>query len=608
MVGVPRTPSLAEWVERCVHPDDRGQVLARAKAYLKSGDEPLEVELRTRRRDGSTRWIVLRADVDRQRTDCRRLFGVALDVTEQHEAMAALKRAHERADLITRGVGIGTWEVDLDTGEATWDAQMFALRGLPPGARALSEAERLALVHPDDLPRVQGIYARADVAHLPTQVEFRVRWPDGSWHWLASRSVLMPAAEGRGARRIGINWDVSEVKTAEAALREKLIAQRESEAKSRFLARMSHELRTPLNAVLGFTQLMVHDAGRDGTAAQLGRLRHIEAAGRHLLSLINDVLDLSRVDSGELRLEPGAVVLERLVVETLPLVEQAARARDVTIELGALAARVHADATRLRQILVNLLSNAIKYNRAGGWVRVEAAVTGNEPLRRVRITVADCGRGLTAEQRRHLFEPFNRLGAEREGIEGTGIGLAIVKALVERMNGRIDVDSEPGVGSRFAVELPAAADDEPETVPAPLFEDTPTAATLTGVRRKRLLYIEDNPVNLMIVQELIARRPDLRLDSAADGEGGVRTAQAQHPDLILIDMQLPDFDGHEVLRRLRADPRTADIPCIALSANAMPQDIERALAAGFADYWTKPLDFRAFMKSLDLLFGPTTPD
>ncbi|WP_119292117.1 PAS domain-containing protein [Azohydromonas sediminis] len=608
MVGEPRPPSLAEWVGRCVHPDDREQVLARAKAYLKAGDEPLEVELRTLRRDGSTRWIVLRADVDRQRTDCRRLFGVALDVTEQHEAMQALRRANQRAELITRGVGIGTWEVDLDTGEATWDAQMFALRGLPPGARALGEAERLALVHPDDLPRVQGLYARADVAQLPTQVEFRVRWPDGSWHWLASRSVLVPAAEGRGARRIGINWDVTEVKTAEAALREKLIAQRESEAKSRFLARMSHELRTPLNAVLGFTQLLIHDAGRGDVASQLGRLRHIESAGRHLLSLINDVLDLSRVDSGELRLEPGAVVLERLVVETLPLVEQAARARDVKIELGALAARVHADATRLRQILVNLLSNAIKYNRTGGWVRVEAAVTGDVSRRRVRITVADSGRGLTAAQRRHLFEPFNRLGAEREGIEGTGIGLAIVKALVERMDGRIDVASEPGVGSRFEVELPAATADEPETVPVPLFDDTPTTTALAGARRKRLLYIEDNPVNLMIVQELIARRPDLRLDSAADGEGGVRAAQVQHPDLILIDMQLPDFDGHEVLRRLRADPRTADIPCIALSANAMPQDIERALAAGFADYWTKPLDFRAFMKSLDLLFGPATPD
>ncbi len=603
-VGSARPPSLAEWLSNCVHPDDREHLRSLAVAYLKAGDHPLEAELRALRRDGGTRWIVLRADVDRQRTDRRRLFGVALDVTEQHEAMQALRRAHERAELITRGVGIGTWEVDLDSGRTTWDAQMFALRGLPPRDTPPAAGERMALVHPDDRGRLRRQFGRADAARASTQAEFRVRWPDGSWRWLASRSALLPAGHGSAARRIGIEWDVTDVKAAEAALRDKLIAQRASEAKSRFLARMSHELRTPLNAVLGFAQLLLDDERASDPARLRNRLLHIRAAGRHLLSLINDVLDLSSIDSGEMRLELGGVWLDRLVHDTLPLVEATARDRGVRLDCGRLDLRVRADATRLRQVLVNLLSNAVKYNRDGGWVRVEAQPRDADGARRVAIVVSDSGRGLDAAQLRQLFEPFNRLGTEREGIEGTGIGLAIVKALVERMGGRVAVSSRPAEGSRFEVELDAAGDDEPDTAPAPLPDETPSRP---GALRHagRLLYIEDNPVNLMIVAELLARRRDLTLATARDGASGVRTAQAQQPDLVLVDMQLPDFDGLEVLRRLRADERTAAIPCIAVSANAMPDDIDAALAAGFADYWTKPLDFRAFMRAIEAMFGPS---
>jgi PAS domain S-box-containing protein len=603
MVGESRPPSLVEWVERCVHPDDRAAVFARAKAYLKGGDEPLEVELRTLRRDGSVRWIVLRADVDRQRLDCRRLFGVAIDVTEQHEAMEALRQANERAELITRGVGIGTWEQLVGTEEATWDAQMFLLRGLEPGTVALDDAQRMALVHPDDVERMRGLYRRPDVQGRPTQVEFRVRLPDGSWRWLASRSIEIAARDGRPARRIGINWDIGDTKVAEEALRDKLVAQQASEAKSRFLARMSHELRTPLNAVLGFTQLLLDEPGDADPVSRQRRLLHVQTAGRHLLSLINDVLDLSSVDSGEMRFTLGAVPLDRLVADTLPLVEGIARQQGVVLDADLPPLRAHADATRLRQVLVNLLSNAIKYNRGGGVVRVRAHASGAGEGRRVRLAVTDTGRGMTPAQRRHVFEPFNRLGVEREGIEGTGIGLAIVKALVERMGGRVALASRAGIGTAFVVDLPAAGHEVPETAPAPLLDDTSIARDAPFVRRD-LLYIEDNPVNAMIVGELVGRRGDLHLRVAPDGLSGVRAAHEQRPDLILLDMQLPDVDGHEVLRRLRADPATAAIPCIALSANAMPDDIEHALAAGFADYWTKPLDFRAFMRSLDALFGP----
>jgi CheY-like chemotaxis protein len=254
-----------------------------------------------------------------------------------------------------------------------------------------------------------------------------------------------------------------------------------------------------------------------------------------------------------------------------------------------------------------LLSNAAKYNRPGGQVQVHAHADTVDGQRQVLIEVADTGLGMAPQQLAHLFEPFNRLGAERDGVEGTGIGLAIVKALVERMGGRVSVSSQPGEGSVFQVWLADGTDTPlPAATPSPSSRpvDLPTGPATSAAPRGTLLYIEDNPVNALIIAELIGRRSDLQLHLAADGEGGVQEALAVKPDLILLDMQLPDIDGHEVLRRLRAHPPTAHIPVIALSANAMPEDIERALQAGMSDYWTKPLDFRAFMASIEGLFGP----
>jgi hypothetical protein len=265
--------------------------------------------------------------------------------------------------------------------------------------------------------------------------------------------------------------------------------------------------------------------------------------------------------------------------------------------------RVRGDPIRLRQVLLNLMGNAIKYNRPNGWVRVSAQrQPGGE---RVRICVADSGRGMDESQLRHLYEPFNRLGAERSNVQGSGIGLAIVKALVDRMHGTLAVSSRPGVGSEFTLELPQAADDEPAdgTQPMPLAEVVADVADARSEPRHRLLYIEDNPVNALIIRELVGRRGDLAVHVAPDGTSGVAQARELQPGLVLLDMQLPDIDGLEVLAQLRADPATRAIPVIALSANAMPDDIDRALAAGCSGYWTKPLDFRAFMAGLETLFG-----
>lgn len=243
---------------------------------------------------------------------------------------------------------------------------------------------------------------------------------------------------------------------------------------------------------------------------------------------------------------------------------------------------MRADATRLKQVLVNLLTNAIKYNRPGGSVHLDVAPDAGQVL----IRVSDDGIGMTSEQQVEAFEPFNRAGAERDGVEGTGIGLTIVKALVEGMGGRIAVRSTPGIGSVFEVRLDAAAESGPLALPA-----------------RRLLYIEDNAVNVMIVSELVRRRPGIEFASAPDGASGVARAAQTLPGLVLVDMQLPDFDGLEVLARLRANPQTAGLRVVALSANAIPADIQRALQAGFDDYWTKPLDFKVFNAALDRVFG-----
>jgi len=333
----------------------------------------------------------------------------------------------------------------------------------------------------------------------------------------------------------------------------------------------------------------------------------VQASGEHLLALIDDVLELSSLESGELPLSLQPVALAPLAQTTLPLVELLAQAHGVTLQLGALNGWALADPVRLRQVLLNLVSNAIKYNHRGGRVTVDTELQDGWLLLRVQ----DTGRGLSEDQLSHLFEPFNRLGADHEGIAGTGIGLAIVQASVRHMGGTVVVTSRPGAGSCFELSLQQAQAPlplQPASVsadsPRPQLSQLSQLAQLPKLPNgNRLLYIEDNEVNLMIVSELMRQRADLQFLSAVDGASGVAVARAEQPVLILLDMQLPDMDGHEVLRRLRADPATAAIRCIALSANAMPEDIGHALANGFDGYWTKPLDLQAFLQSIDALFG-----
>jgi PAS domain S-box-containing protein len=586
-------PTLKEWRERFVHRDDLERVRGEFRLWL-SGQAPnVKSELRVVRADGQVRHLMthslLQAAGDRPV-----LFGIVIDVTERRLADQALRRADERAALAARGAGIGTWEIDRRTGVIHWDAQMWQLRGLSPRPTPPSTAEMLEWVYPGDREAMREQMARASEADEIVEYQFRLHRPDGGVRWLASRSATVRDAQGLAERRIGVNWDVTDSRQAEAERRDREAAEQANRAKSRFLARMSHELRTPLNAVLGFTQLL---RAREADATARDWLGHVESAGQHLLSLINDVLDLASLDTGDLRVDLSAVDLGRLIAETLPLLEPLREAQGITIDVELPPMRVWSDPVRLRQILLNLLSNALKYNRPDGRVTVEARVDGSHAV----LSVADTGRGMSDAQLRDLFQPFNRLGIEREGIDGTGIGLTIVKALAARLGGTIQVSSQIDVGTRFDVHLPLT---EAGTASSPAGEAPGgTLPTPQLTPQRGLLYIEDNQVNALIVQELLQRRPDIRLLHAVDARSGISLARDARPDLVLLDMHLPDDDGVAVLTALRADPKTAGIPVIMLSASLQADDQQRARGAGAIDFWTKPIDAAAFHRAIDTLFG-----
>ena len=383
-----------------------------------------------------------------------------------------------------------------------------------------------------------------------------------------------------------------ELKTAKSA------AEKANLAKSDFLSSMSHELRTPLNAILGFAQL-VETGTPPPTPTQKRSVDQIVQAGWYLLELINEILDLALIESGKLMLSEEPVDLSKVMLECQAMVEPQAQKRGVSVSFppSDIAFFVHVDRTRAKQVLINLLSNAIKYNRVSGKVLVTCAASADVPGR-LRIGVEDTGNGLSAEKIEQLFQPFNRLGQEANAEEGTGIGLVVCKRLVELMGGEIGVESKPGAGSTFWIELNSAAAQN-----APAQEVKPTVTVdrqMTGIGQLyTLLYVEDNLANLMLVEEIIARRPDIRLLSARDGMQGIELARVELPDAILMDINLPGISGIDALKALAKDPTTAHIPIVALSANAIPRDIELGLLAGFFRYLTKPIKVIEFMHTVD---------
>jgi len=420
----------------------------------------------------------------------------------------------------------------------------------------------------------------------PDQVE-RVRGPMEA----ASGHSLTAEVVSRGADEVlaGLLDRVERLRG-----REKSVERRANEAKTEFLSRMSHELRTPLNAILGFAQLLeLEEAPR--SADEDESVGQILKAGRHLLALINEVLDISRIEAGRLGLSPEAVALTEVVEEAVGLIRPLADQRGIVLDLSEMGEdpmHALADRQRLAQVLINLLSNAVKYDEPGGTVAVAVSGGGG----RVRVAVRDTGPGIAADDLDRLFVPFERLAAADTATEGTGLGLALSHRLVVAMGGRLEVESKRGRGSTFTVTLPAAA---PAPDPDPL---TPAPGLPVAERpgpARRVVYIEDNLSNRRLVERVLGRHGNVELLAAASGKEGHRLVRATLPDLVLLDLHLPDAGGEEVLAWLREDPATRPIPVVVVSADATPRHVERLRDAGAAAYLTKPIDVRLLLETLD---------
>lgn len=428
----------------------------------------------------------------------------------------------------------------------------------------------------------------------------RNRRKDGGFYWVETTIVPVVDGAGRFSRYISIRTDITHLREVqEQLILAKEMAERASQAKSEFLSRMSHELRTPLNAILGFSQLLQADPDEPLSLEQKDNVEQIMSAGWHLLELINEILDLSKIEAGKFRVNLEPVTLDYVLHNCRDLIAPLAEQRRVTVlEDISCCARtpVWADPIRIKQVMLNLLSNAIKYNREGGQVRITCEVSEAFVL----VSIRDQGCGLSEEQMAHLFEPFNRFDAEFSGQEGTGIGLVITLGLLNAMGGELRVASKEGEGSVFTAVLPRVAEGQNEEdglFPAgSAHEPQPMADEAMGFD---VLCIEDNPANAKVLSGLLARRPAVKLYTATAGADGIALARIVQPKIILLDIQMPDMDGYEVLRRLRALPETADSIVMALSANAMPEDIEKGLVAGFYRYITKPIKFDHFLAALD---------
>jgi len=401
----------------------------------------------------------------------------------------------------------------------------------------------------------------------------------------------------------GVVRDVTERKQLEHVLkRAKEDAERANRAKSEFLSRMSHELRTPLNAIFGFAQLLEMD---ELDVEQTESVEQILKAGRHLLSLVDEVLDIARIEAGRMSLSLEPIEVGAVVREAWELVKHRADQQSITLvedRASDCDVKVTADQQRLKQVVLNLLSNAVKYNEPQGTVTVRCS-RGMTGANRLRISVIDTGRGIPEEALGRLFQPFERLGAETSGIEGTGIGLAVSRGLVEAMEGEIGVDSTLGEGSTFWFELPLDPDQEISQAPvAEAVAEMVDAAT--AGRSSRILYIEDNPSNFKLVERVLTRRPNIELLTAMDGQQGLDMAREESPDLILLDLHLPDIHGSEVMRRIQDDPATGETPVVIISADVTSNQVQELLNSGAMAYLTKPLDVQEFLRVVDEVLEP----
>ena len=511
-----------------------------------------------------------------------RTAALQLEVREREQAEVALRESEQRFRNIFNNVPIGVVYTDLRGNVLHTNPHFCELTGYT--ADELLGMPSLDFTHPDDVLQDADLSRQLVTGEIPMyRRNKRYIARDGHTLWVQSTVSLLRDEQGQPRRIVGAVEDITEHLQLAEAQQARAAAEASNHAKSDFLSRMSHELRTPLNAMLGFAQLLELDKRHPLAEAQRPWVGQIQRAGWHLLEMINDVLDLSRIESGNVRLVIGPLELSTLMSGTLPLVEQEARKRGIRIshELAPDAVRVLGDATRVKQILTNLLTNAVKYNADQGRIHVATRLIGPE----VEISVADTGLGMTPAQMGELFQPFNRLGRERTSQEGTGIGLVISQRLAELMGGSLRARSVTGEGSVFILSLPTV--ENTDTVRSNLDNLVSGPAQY---QHRVVHYVEDNETNVEVMRGILAQRPQVLLDVSITGLDGLAAIRIRRPDVILLDMHLPDISGMELLRHLKADLATSTIPVVIVSADALASQIDEAMQAGALRYLTKPVN------------------
>ncbi|WP_317928948.1 PAS domain-containing protein [Halioxenophilus sp. WMMB6] len=519
--------------------------------------------------------------------------GTHQDITNLMLLEDRLRDMEQRFSFAVEGAGYGLWEFDVNNNRVRLSPTALSLLGYYgdfPESDDMPDTWR-ALIHPADYTQARKAifdfaHGRADHFHM----EVRLQHADGSYNWfLTQGSIIEYDQTGNASKLIGVNTNIDEIKQKEAELiRARNEAFQANQAKSEFLSNMSHELRTPLNAILGFGQLLELDDSLSNESKD--NLLEILKAGRHLLALINEVLDLAKVEAGrsDLALEP--VQVGPLITDICTLLRGVALTNSVELLVGELSDQpVKADPVKLKQVLINLINNAIKYNRKGGSVLVSTKQIGPS---RLRIDVEDTGYGISPEKLADIFEPFNRLEKDKADIEGTGIGLTLTKKFVHMMGGELGVSSKVGVGSRFWVEIETLEFDQ--YLPVLAHSDKSPGETLPTTIQKTVLYIDDNLANLQLVKSIFKSAENIRYLEAHGGPLGLRTAQANQVDLILVDLTMPELDGFQLLELFRADRKLQSVPIIAVTAAAMLNNITKIKAAGFDGYITKPFDIGHF--------------
>jgi PAS domain S-box-containing protein len=594
---------------KVIHPDDKTMVQEAIQSAIEH-EESYEIEHRVIWPDGSVHWLLELGSVYRDvEGNAEKMLGTVMNIHNRKVSELKLKHSQERLSIAIEGAGDGVWDWDLTTNVVHFSELYAKMLGYTVEEMSPELGTWIHSVHPEDWPRVQTTlqyYLENRLSRYET--EFRLRCKDGSWKWVLSRGkVVSFDAENNPIRMTGIQTDIDMRKRMESELiKAKLAAEAASIAKSEFLSSISHELRTPLNAVIGFSQVLEEDTSSPLTEDQRDSLKHISKGGYHLLALIDDVLELAKIETSSVSVVEERVVFSQVMEECLPILHNLAIDKNVEIMVKDDShAILNADYTRVKQVVINLCSNAIKYNERRGRVNIDCVKTDDGLI---RINITDTGKGIATDKQEKLFTAFDRLGQENSGIQGTGVGLIITKKLIATMKGEIGFKSVEGLGSTFWFALPIYEDNANQL--AEIFtgssslRHTVHCGENDEVLTKKILYIEDNLANTKLMQAFFAREPQLHLQVEESAEEGIEYVAKQHPDLVLMDINLPGMSGNDAAEHLKNDKAYSEIPIIALSAVAMKHDIKK-FEGLFDAYITKPVNFTVLMEEINRQLGRT---